>query len=194
MENQNESAGSETGTNEEIIENDELTALKEESDKLKNTNKQLFERAKKAEAEAKELKEFKEKAEAKTEKLVDKSGKLDLGQKAFLRTHGIKEDDYEFVEQQIKSSGMQVDDLVTNPYFLSKLQEKRNYETVLDATPEGSKRSTTVSRNQAEYWLKKGEMPSNTPGNRKLRQDIVNSRMEQEKSASKFAEVGVIGG
>lgn len=190
MEEKTEGIDSSNDTSEQIIQNEELTALKEKAEKaekLEATNKQLFERAKKAETELKELKE-----KPVEEKPVDKSGKLDLGQKAFLRTHGIKEDDFEFVENQIKSSGMAVDELVTNPYFLSKLQEKRNYETVLDATPEGSKRSTSVSRNQAEYWIKKGEMPPNTPGNRKLRQEVVESRIQTEKSASKFADIGVI--
>ena len=189
MENENEGVDSTNDTNEQIIQNEELTALKEKAEKaekLEANNKQLFERAKKAETELKELKD------KPVEKPVDKLEKLDLGQKAFLRTHNIKEDDFEFVENQIKSSGMPVDELVTNPYFLSKLQEKRNYETVLDATPEGSKRSTSVSRNQSEYWVKKGEMPPNTPENKKLRKEVVDSRIKTEKSASKFADIGVV--
>jgi hypothetical protein len=189
MEKEIETTDSPNGENEEdveeLTENEQLTALKEEKIKLESTNKQLFERAKKAEAKAKELEE----AEP---KLVTKEGKLDLGAKALLRTHGIKEDDFEFVEKELKNSNMPLDDLVTNPYFISKLNEKRNYESVVDATPEQSKRAGAPSRNQSEYWIRKGELPPNTPSNRQLRREVVNARLETEKNASKFADNPVV--
>src|SRR3990167_5915991 len=98
MEKENGKADPQNGENiivedTKVEENDDVDVLKQKFEKVSSSNRQLYERAKKAEVEAKELREFKAKAEVdlksgKPEKPIE-SNEPDYGKLAYLHSQGI---------------------------------------------------------------------------------------------------------
>ena len=210
MENENENLNS-PNENEVIIDDtDSPDALKEKfgqvSEKYKKTldlNRQLFERAKKAEGFEKDaegnwtktiIKESKKESKAKEAKQSDE---IDYGKRAFLLASGIKMDEISFFEEQMQISGVsEPEKLLANPYFSSALKEFRDKNEALKATPPSGGRGGGESlKSKADYWIDKGEFPPNTPENQQLRQDIVNEKMRRIKSSnSNFTKQSVVYG
>src|SRR3990167_10271849 len=112
MDNQNENADSQNG--EEIIDSSN-NEHGEDTTALEEKNRQLFERAKKAETEVKELKEFKAKVEAeKAQAKPEKSNDLDYGKMAYLKSNGIDQaDDVDFIENEAKATGKPLTELLS---------------------------------------------------------------------------------
>jgi len=55
-----------------------------------------------------------------------KSNDLDYGQKAYLAANGIKGGkEFDFVKQEMKTSGMDLESLLENDYFQAKLEKQR---------------------------------------------------------------------
>lgn len=119
---------------------------------------------------------------------------LDYGQKAFLKTSGIDDAEFNFVEEQLRESNMSLDKLLTNSYFQAQLKEKRDTRAIEAAMPPGDARQngTVRPQTQVDWWLNRGEMPPNTPENRDLRREVVNKRFDIEKNRSKFSSQGVV--
>lgn len=107
-----------------------------------------------------------------------KSDKLDYGQKAFLLSSGIKADEFDFVNSELKQFNGELDGLITNPYFKSRLDEHRQEKTTDKATPSGTKRATQSSQDTVEYWIAKGELPDDF----ELRKKVVRARREKESN------------
>src|SRR3972149_927376 len=187
MENENENLNStnETDVNEseKVVESDELAALKAKVVETEEKNKQLFERAKKAEGEAKELR-------GKSEAKPEKSEKFDYGQLAYLKTSGIQADEYEFVEEEMERSKMPLHELVENEYFQQKLKSQRESMGVLNATPT-SKRPKTQAADLVEYHIAK-KTPLEEIKDTDLKRAIVNKRLERSKKESKFTDNPVV--
>lgn len=158
------------------------------------------------ETESEETEESKETDEAKlarlrrqTERLEKKLGvgtkketkttnsELDYGQKAFLVANGIKgSDEIAFVTEVMKSTGRSLEQVLESKYFQAELKEMRDAKSVTEAIPKGTKRTATTARNEVEYWIQKGELPPDTPENRKLRQEVVNARIKSSGDTSPF--------
>lgn len=158
---------------------------------LNEKNRQLFERAKKAEGFQKDddgnwIKII-EKKPAKSEKKTTTDGSLDLGAKAYLKANGITE--YDFVTKQMEDSGISdVEVLIENGYFKQALQTHRDVKAVEAATPKNGRSASGVDqKSTVEYWAQKGELPPNTPENRQLRVDVVNYKESLEKMKDQFA-------
>jgi len=142
-------------------------------------------------SKARELKKEAKKSDVKEEKQSDE---LDYGQKAYLNTKDITESEHDFVNQQLKDSGLPLNELLNNGYFKAKLQETRDAKVVSEATPSSTRGSSEPSSTKAQHWVDKGELPPDTPENRQLRADVVNRRMEVEKSASQFTSQSIVEG
>lgn len=152
-------------------DDDDTTDYKAEAARLKGINKRLKTKL----AKAKEPKKEAEKKETKTEK----STELDYGQKAFLRSEGIKGADEMALVMEYLASGKTLDDIVENKHFLNDLKDLREEKATKDATPAGSKRSGAGTRDSVEYWIAKGELP---PVDQvELRRKVVNAKAAAEK-------------
>lgn len=194
IENANSLNGEQGGQDLDSLEPSALKdlLLKERSErgKLSETNKQLFERAKKAEG-------FEKKDDGswvKTEKVVEKKTKKDtdeigLIEKTFLRTAGVLEDDeVELAKDVQKKTGLDWDKLVDDDYFklkLENLRTKKANELATSGIKVGGGSSET--KNSPEYWLAKGvpPTPEQVP-DRKTRVAIVRAFMASSKSNKKF--------
>jgi len=173
-------------------EGENIDSLKKENAALEEKNKQLFARAKKAEGfELKDGDWIKPSVE---EKPSDKSDKLGFSEMAYLKSSGIAESEFTFVEDELDKFNGKLNDLIGNEYFKASLEKMRKEKNVEDATPTGSKRSHSSAKDTVEYWKAKGELPPMTPENRELRQKVVNSRIETEKNVNKYSDSPLIKG
>lgn len=175
-----------------------FTKLNDQGKRLLDFNRQLFSRAKKAEGfeQDKDGKWFKpeqkleKKPEKKPEALEPKPpSDVDFAQLAFHNTRSDStkiehDEDVEFLRETIRETGKPQAYILGSKWFQTELKERQELRATTEATPSGSKRSPTASsQTNPEYWLARGELPPDTPENRKLREDVVNLRYEREKSA-----------
>lgn len=199
MEDYNENPDSETGINSEDSQ-DDAAALKKQLSSLEEKNRQLFERAKKAEGfnqdkdgnwvkiKKEEPKEEK-KPDAKPEKSNEDFGLLEL---TYLKAEDIKEDDeIEFVKKELKEAGLSKDQLpklFANKYFKSQLEDFRNEKANVKATSDvkgGSGESR--AKESPEHWISKGRPPTaEEVPDRKTRVKIARAMMDNVKSGKKF--------
>ena len=181
----------------EVVE--DVTALKEKLSSTEEKNRQLFERAKKAEGfELKEGHWVKKepKVESKPEPSV-KSGELDYGQLAFYnsKSDSVKiehEEDLEFLKGEMEKSGKSQQYLLENKYFISDLKDKQAGRATQEATPPSSGRSTTGTKN-TDYWVAK--YTAGTPINeipQEVRSEVLNARLAQDERREKFTDNPVI--
>lgn len=111
-----------------------------------------------------------------------KSDGLDYGEKAFLSANGIKgSKEFEFVQKELKASGEDLDTLLENDYFKSRLEKFRNLNKTAEATIKG-KRSNGVATDSVEYWASKPieEVPVD------MRIKVVNHKLDKEKNKGVF--------
>lgn len=136
--------------------------------------KQLYARAKKAEAEAKA-------ARALTKQDGTKSDDFGYDVKAYLKASGIKAEEFDFVKKEMKQSGMDLDSLLDNEYFQAKLDKHRAVSRTEEAAPRG-KRSGGAATESVDYWLAKpiDEVPAD------MRRAVVNAKLEREGRKSQF--------
>lgn len=123
-----------------------------------------------------------------------KSEEKDYGQLAYLTANGIKgAEEVALAQEFVKNTGKDLDDIINNKFFQSELKELREAKATSDAVPGVAKRSGASATDTVDYWIAKGELPPNTPDNRKLRQEIVNRRMKAETSGNIFTNNPVVG-
>ena len=116
------------------------------------------------------------------EKKSDPS-ELDYAKKAYLVANGIKgSKETELIQKVLSESGKTVDEVLESKYFQAELNELRELNKTDDALPKGSKRTGQSAQDTVDYWIAKGELPTD----RKLRQDVVNARIAKETNKSVF--------
>ena len=145
-------------------------------------------KAKELEADAAKWKRIAErnakKADRKEDvKESDPTRGLDWGQKAYLRSEGVESTDFTFVEEQLQESGLSLDKLLANPYFKSELKARKDQKAAEAALPGNTRAGGDASKSSVEYWVNRGQLPPDTPENRKLRSEIVEERTRRSKSA-----------
>lgn len=179
---------------------------KEKSPKLYKSREDLVEaleygsnqkiRAEKAEKKTPKKKEDKPSKKQNSKDSDNLDYALKEAQKANLTANGIKgKDEHKLAFDRMKGSGLDVDEVVENKYFMEDLKEMREAKAIDEATPKSDgSRPTSTPKSEAGYWVAKGEMPPNTPENQKLRQDIVNAKMKNQSDGSPFSSNPVVGG
>jgi len=170
---------------------DLLLKERTEKGKLSETNKQLFERAKKAEGFEKQedgswVKIEKAPAKPKKEEKPDEFG---LVEKTFLRVAGVtEEDEIELAKDIQKKTGLDWDKLVDDDYFKNKLEglrTKKANELATSGVKGGA--GSSEAKNSPEYWLAKGNPPTiEQVPDRKVRATIARAFMASTKSGKKF--------
>ena len=193
----NEVIASQNDQTENELEGLDSDALKEKYQKLNDNfkeisdkNRQLFERAKKAEGFEKEedgtwVKIIREKDIKKPEaKKPAKSGELDYGLLAFHNSKSDStriehEEDIEFLKNEIEKSGKTQQELLSNKYFLEDMKGRQEERELKNATPSHSSRSG-VTKKDLSYWMNRpyAEVPQD------MRYKILDAIKEREQLAT----------
>ncbi|MAH46246.1 hypothetical protein CMI37_10475 [Candidatus Pacearchaeota archaeon] len=126
-----------------------------------------------------------EKPEAQTPASEETKG-FNYAEKAYLLAKEIKENEFDFVREVMDATGKSLDDVLATGYFQKDLKERRDAAATKEATPSGSKRSGTASRDKVEYWIKKGVLPPTDQN--KLRREVVKAKIAKAKSGSTFTD------
>lgn len=114
-----------------------------------------------------------------------KTDGFDYGQLAYLETKGFSSDaEHEIIAKAMKSSGDSLKDVVANEFVIGKIHKMREDAVNAEAQADNktSKRSGVSAQNKVDYWLKKGELPTDT----KLRREVVNAKIELDKRQGVF--------
>ena len=196
-ENNNGNPNPENGNAENELDGLDSDALKEKLLSERNRfaevegkNRQLFERLKKEQGFERDpddptnwIKHEKEvKVQKKSEAKPEKSGGIDYGLLSFFNdksdikiTH---DEDVEFLEKEMESSGKPMLDLLKNKYFLSELKEKQDERMVKEATPSSTGRASS-SKKDISYWLQQdyNKVPAH------LKNDVLDAIKAQEVTA-----------
>jgi hypothetical protein len=177
----------ETNVEETPVETEDVTVLKEKLNDLSGKNKQLFERAKKAEG-------FEKNAEGhwiKTQKPeapplpVPQSNEPDYAKLAFLETKGIAHpDDQKLVQDEALRLKLPLTDILGMEHIKSKLQIAKDQREAQAGMPKGRGSASGKTQNDVDYWLAKGE----TPDDQELGQKVIEARIQKEKQGNKFSD------
>jgi len=191
MENNTENNDSPNVDNGTEATAEDTTALKEKMTELEASNRQLFERAKKAEGFEKKGEEWvkKEKTEKKSSKKSEPNEEFGLLQKGFLRSANIvDEEEVQLVKDLMAETGKEIDVLIDTKYFKSELealQTKKKNELATSGIKTG--RGETNAVNTAEHWIAKGVPPTKEQvPDRKTRAKIARAMMSSQKSSKTF--------
>lgn len=183
MENENNDV--DVSNNEELDLDLETPAEEVPLEKPKETPEAKLARLKRQTAQLEKKLGLEEKPESKS-----KSGDLDYGQKAFLKSYGVAGSDELQLVREYLSNGKSLDDLPNNKYFQNDLSELRDARLVRQAVPSGTARANNNPRDSVEYWIAKGEMP---PADQtQLARDVLNARIKRETSNAKFTDNPIV--
>ncbi len=189
---------------EDTIETDtEETTVSEESEKPQVSEEKPKrtpqEELKYFEGRAKRLRKQLGMTEDTTEKSVQKETKSELGygEKAFLRSYDIKgADEIALVKNWMDRSGDSLDSIVEDDIFKSKLSSLREAKKSLEAIPKGNKKSVQSSQDEV-YWMNRidsGQSTLNDIEDTTMKRNVLNKRIERERTGSKFSSQPIVRG
>jgi len=128
------------------------------------------------------------KLETKQPEEEEKKDKLDIAQKSYLLSNGIKKEEFDFILETMNDTGKSIDDLLESKWFKSELEDKREELKTKEAIPSGSERSSSSARTEVDYWIAKGELPAD----RELRSKVVKEKRKRASSASQFSDNPIV--
>lgn len=188
MENDNytpEGELDETKDTKEEETNEDKTKEEESTDQTNESSKEDEKDWKAEAAKWKAIAERHKTSKPETKATSKKSEGFDYGEKAYLTANGIKgSDEHEFAQKLQKQTGLDLDSLLEDTYFQTKLNEFREQKATTNATPSGTKRSNNSSVDTVEYWIAKGELPPKDQV--EMRRKVVNARLKKEDSKGVF--------
>ena len=170
---------------------EEVKEEKDDSAALKEKNKQLFERAKKAETEAKELKAQLEKKETPTPKKeeAEQSNEPDYAKEAFLEQRGVKHpDDKKIIYDEANRLKLPLTDILGMEHMKTKLKDAQTQREAEEGMPDGKGKPGGVNKGAEDYWVGKKNKDGSfaAPPDLELHQKVINKRITKEKKANMF--------
>jgi len=167
----------------------DVAALQKKLTETEQANRQLFERAKRAEGnvliDGKWVKAPKE-TPAETEQ-PRKTGELEKIEKLFLKTENItKEHELALFNKWKQDTGRDAEAITSNTIFQAELaqlrKEKQAESDALVATPTSGNRASGTPANSEDFWWNKyqaaGKLPEGMPAG--MAEKLVNRRYQQE--------------
>lgn len=194
MENPIENADSLNGENDTEVETDveteDVNALREKVNELSGKNRQLFERAKKAEGfekndEGRWVKTQKPEAKPEPTAPQPQSNEPDYAKLAFLETKGIAHpDDQKIVQDEASRLKLPLTDVLQMEHIKSRLAAAKDQREAMAGMPKGRGNTTGKTQNDVDYWIAKGE----TPDDLELGNKVIEARISKEKNRQKFSD------
>jgi len=162
---------------EEVVESEEEEVAEEAPEKVEKKPETLEQKEARL---ARQLEQTRKKLGKEVE--TPKTEGLDYGKKAYLKANGIEgAKEFDFVQKELKESGLELDALLENGYFKERLATFKAINKTSDATPT-SKRSGGVATDSVEYWASKPieEVPQD------MRIKVVNHKLAKDSNKGVF--------
>lgn len=156
---------------------------------LEDTNRQLFERAKKAEGfvkvDGKWVKAPRaDEAIRNQEELQAKTGELDETQLDYLDLKGISEsEDIDVIQAVMKRTGQTVRQALKDDYVQTKLKANSEKRAVANAMPSNTKRGGAGAGMGLEAAIAKYEQTGEYPSDFELKTQVVNAIVDKQSSS-----------
>lgn len=168
-----------------------LDALKKEKDELSEKNKQLFERAKKAEGDLKELKS--KYSDKKPEEKLDnsQSDEPDYAKLAFLEQRGLSHpDDQKLVQDEAKRLKLPLTDILQMGHIKSQLESAKDQREAKAGMPKGKGDAGGRPQGDVDYWVdqKNPDGTYKTPEDSELAEKVIEARCKKEKNQNMFSD------
>ena len=158
---------------------------KEKFVELSDKNKQLFERAKKAEGELKELKAKAETPKETPEAPKSQSNEPDYARLAYLETKGIVHpDDQKTVQDEAERLKLPLTDVLAMEHIKARLEASKEDREAKAGMPKGKGRGAGTTQHDVDYWVGKEGLPDDQD----LAAKVVEARMGKEKKANMFSD------
>ena len=156
---------------------------------LESTNRQLFERAKKAEGfvkvDGKWVKAPKAEEAVRTEaKLEATTGELSETQLDYLDLKGINDDeDIAVIQNVMKRAGLTVRQALNDDYVKSKLEANAETRKTRAATPSSTKRTGQADTTDLSFALARYEQTGELPKDFALRAKVIEAKASKESDS-----------
>jgi len=179
----NETTETDSGATETTVD---VAALQKKVEEYENTNRQLFERAKKAEGfvkvDGKWVKAPKPEEAIETKNKLDATtGELSETQLDYLDLKGIThEEDIEIIQKVMKRTGQTVRQALADDYVQAKLEKAKQAREVQNAMPSSTRRSGQTETNDVDYWLNKNAATGELPTDFELRAKVIDAKMSKQ--------------
>ena len=209
MENENEMPNSENGEEEtsDDLEGLDEDALKERARaeatkraELEEKNRQLFERAKKAEGFEKQddgswVKVIERpkagRPKKETEPDPPQSNEPDYSKIAFLEGRQVSHpDDQKLVMDEANRLKLPLTDILGMEHIKAKLQTNKDARDSKGAMPKGNGRSGGNTRSDVDYYL---DHPDEVPEDLELHNKVIDAKVKKETNANMFSDVPFVG-
>lgn len=197
MSDETENTDSLNGENDVEVQTEDVNALKEKLAEVTGKNKQLFERAKKAEGFEKNDEGHWVKAQKPEEKKPETLLKPEpnepdyatkLAVKAFLKSEGISHpDDQKWVQDEAARLKMNPDEILMMEHVKSHLETNKTQREAIAGNPKGEGRAGGKSQDDVAFHLAQGT----TPEDLELAEKVIDARMKQDTSTRMFGDVKV---
>lgn len=130
-------------------------------------------------------------AEQKPADQAPKKGELDYGQKAYLVASGYKTpEEQALIQEAMIATGGTLETVLASKFVQGQIEDLRQTAATKDATPNRTDRTGEPTRDQVDYWLKKGELPpADQP---ELRRKVVNAKIAKAKGGNTFTDNPVV--
>lgn len=164
-----------------------------EAKALEKNNSTLYKRAKKAEGyeydqdkKAWVKKEVKKEPEKEPEaKGAVKPNEPDYAKIAFLEQRGLTHtEDQKLVQDEAARLNLPLTDILSMEHIKTRLATAKDQREAAAGMPKGKGRGSGNTAQDVDYWLKKGETPSDL----ELAEKVIDARIKKEEQGSKFSE------
>ena len=180
----NENADSQNGE-----QGENLDALKKVKEELSEKNKQLFERAKKAEGDLKELKA--KYPDKKPELDNSQSDEPDYAKLAFLEQRGLNHpDDQKLVQDEAKRLKLPLTDILGMGHIKSQLETAKDQREAKAGMPKGRGDAGGKTQGDVDYWVsqKNPDGTFKTPEDTDLAEKVIEARIKKDKNQNMFSD------
>ena len=173
-------------------ETEDVTALKEKLTEISDKNRQLFERAKRAEgfeknSDGKWIKIH----SAEPEKPKSQSNEPDYSKLAFLEQRGIAHpDDQKLVQDEAQRLKLHLTDILQMEHIKGKLQIAKDQREAQAGMPKGAGKGGGKTQGDVDYWIdqKNPDGTFKSPDDSELAAKVIEARIQREVRGSKFAD------
>jgi hypothetical protein len=169
-------------------------AQNEAAKRFEGTSKRNYSDLQRANTELTALKSGRGEKKEDPEPSKTDNNEFGYAQRAYWKAEGVSEEDFEFLENEARTTGKELYDLLKYNYVKEELKNRKDARNVETNTPSG-KRSTAPARDTKDFWLAKIEKGDATVldiEDRKLRKEVLDARKELHTNKIKYTGPSVL--